>query len=103
MKEARLAGKKFEEPEEKAEEKAAEEPAEPVTLTSEEKAIVFRKRGEPDMLQQVVAKCFGDFSLPARSEGFDAIDFLWQSESSSSKHLQDFILQKKLSSRVDTL
>merc|ERR1712070_1266746 len=90
---------------EKAEEKAApeEEPAEPVTLTDEEKAIVFRKRGEPDMTPHTVNKHFGDFSLPARSEGFDVIDFLWQSESASSKHLQDFILQRKLTSRADNL
>jgi hypothetical protein len=85
------------------EEKAAEEPLEPVTLTDEEKAVVFRKLEAPDMAANVVAKHFADFSLPAQSEGFDVVDFLWQKETGCAAHLQEFVLNKKLNSRVESL
>lgn len=83
--------------------KATEEPEEPVTLTDEEKAIVFRKREVPDILPNTVAACFSDFSIPARSEGFDVIDFLWENETASAAHLQAFISQHKMTSRIDGL
>jgi len=98
---AKLAGKEPEE--EVAEEKAAEEPEEPVTLTDEEKAIVFRKHESPDCSPNVVTKLFAEFSMPAKAEGFDAIDFLWQKEAGSTAHLKDFVAQRKLTSRVETL
>lgn len=107
-KKARLAGKKEgEEPEaeEKEEEKAAapEEPEAPVTLTDEEKAVVFRKLEAPDMVLNVVTKHFADFTLPAQAEGFDAVDFVWQNEAGSAAHLQEFVLSRKLTSRVESL
>jgi len=106
---AKLAANKKEgeeEPEEKAEEKAPvpEEPAaEPVTLTDEEKAIVFRKLEAPDMSPADVTKHFANFSVPASAEGFDAIDYLWQNATGSAAHLQEFVLGRKLTSRVESL
>jgi len=102
---ARLAGEKVIEDTEVKEEEAPapEEPAAPVTLTDEEKAIVFRKQTVPDMATNTIAKFFTKFSIPTKEEGFDAVDFLWQNESVATKHLQDLVLQKKLSSRVEDI
>jgi hypothetical protein len=105
VKKARLEGSKKDgevEAEVKAEEKA-EEPSEPVTLSDEAKSVVFRKLEAPYMAPNVVANKFATFSIPAQSEGFDAIDFLWQKEGVAKAHLQSYIQQKKLNSRVDSL
>jgi len=107
-KKARLSDVKEEKEEEKAEEKveeekAPEEPEEPVLLTDAEKASVFRKGEAPDMAPTLVSKAFANFSVPNQSEGFDAIDFLWQTEAASASHLQAYILERKLSSVVETL
>jgi len=56
-----------------------------------------------DLLDQVLAESFGDFSIPEKSEGFDEIKFEWQNEAKSGDYLNTWRKQKKISSRMDHL
>merc|ERR1712039_1151387 len=92
--------------EEKTEEKEdvkMEEPEEVVELTEEEKAVCFRKLDSPDLTEKALTASFADFSLPTTAEGFDSINFAWQQEAACASFLKDWILQKKLTSRVDNI
>merc|ERR1712187_370319 len=88
----------------KAEDAKKEEPEEPpVELTDEEKKLWYRKLEHPDLAEKTLATAFADFSLPEAAEGFDSITFDWQPESASASFLKDWVLQKKITSRVDNL
>merc|ERR1712203_1048270 len=52
--------------------------AEEVSLTEDDKKVVFIKRGTPDVLPSDVSAAFMKFALPDAEEGFDRIDFVWQ-------------------------
>lgn len=97
---------KAEEKEEEAEEKPTEEEdikMEPVELTEDEKKIWYRSSSLSEIPEHILAKVFVSFSLPEKTEGFDDIKFLWQPESNCAKHLTEYILSRKLTSRVDDL
>merc|ERR1712070_502678 len=103
-------GEKDEE-EEKAEdakdEEAVDEPMEedvpPPELTDEEKKLTCRKLEAPDLLAADLAKHFADFSLPSSAEGFSSVKFDWQKESDCKKMLQEYVHEKKMTQRVETL
>mmetsp|Transcript_49219 Transcript_49219/g.138973 ORF Transcript_49219/g.138973 Transcript_49219/m.138973 type:complete len:854 (-) Transcript_49219:210-2771(-) len=96
-------GQKVEEPAEKEEESKAMEDEEVVELTEEEKACWYRKSKVPDLTAQTLSKCFTQFSLPTREEGFDDVAFKWQGQDACAKILTDLILEKKRTQRVDDL
>merc|ERR1712216_285852 len=115
-KEARLAKAKGEEvPKEEdkedkmdvdeKEEEAVEEEivAEEVSLTEEDKKVLFIKKNVPDIVPQEVSNSFSKFTLPDGDEGFDRIDFPWGSEEKCKEHLRSWSLAKKLTERVETL
>merc|ERR1712228_511077 len=105
---ARKARKKDEEKDDEdvEEEKEAvdkqEDDARP-ELSEEEKQLWYRKLDIPDLGEKTLAKSFADFSLPTKDEGFDDISFAWQDESACSKFLKDWVLEKKLTQRVEDL
>lgn len=91
---------KKEEKEAEAEEKAEEAPVE---LTDEEKAMWYRQSNIPDIGERALAKSYAKFSLPTKDEGFDAVSFEWQPEAASMKLIKDWVLEQKLTQKVEDL
>jgi len=75
----------------------------PPELTDEEKKLKHRPSEAPDLAATVLAKAFADFSLPTKAEGFDVVKFEWQAEKDSAKILKEYVHQKKMTERVETL
>merc|ERR1712194_103516 len=46
---------------------------------------------------------FGKFSVPKKDEGFDAIKYSWADGAKSQEYLKNYIMEKKISSRVEDL
>lgn len=100
---------KEEEEEEKKDvemEEEEDEETEPpkVELTDEEKKMWFRpSAGSGDLTSTVLNQCFGSFSIPEKSEGFDELRFEWQAASQSKEYLRKWVLEKKRNTRIDDL
>eukprot|EP00420_Gonyaulax_spinifera_P029359 CAMPEP_0197877918 /NCGR_PEP_ID=MMETSP1439-20131203/6460_1 /TAXON_ID=66791 /ORGANISM="Gonyaulax spinifera, Strain CCMP409" /LENGTH=861 /DNA_ID=CAMNT_0043497297 /DNA_START=57 /DNA_END=2639 /DNA_ORIENTATION=+ len=104
--------KEDEKKEEKAEDAKAEE-AKPeddvpeecptVELTEEEKKLNFKPAASNDLTPQVINTSFAQFSIPEDSEGFDVIRYEWQNAEGSKAYLKKWVLQRKVTSRVDDL
>merc|ERR1712048_1556292 len=83
--------------ENKVEEKVAE-------LTEEEQNIWFKSKDDvKDLKEAVLNQHFSQFSIPDEDEGFDEIRYEWQDESASRDYLRAWILDRKLTSRIDNL
>merc|ERR1711904_97640 len=89
--------------EEEAVDEQMEESVPPPELTDEEKKLTCRKLEAPDLLAAELAKHFADFSLPSSAEGFSSVKFEWQKEGECKKILQDYVHEKKMTQRVETL
>lgn len=85
------------------EETKEEEPEAPVELTEEEKQIVYRKSAVPDMGERDLAKCYAQFSLPTKAEGFDEVAFVWQKDAKCAEVLKSYVMERKMSSRAEDL
>mmetsp|Transcript_2096 Transcript_2096/g.4308 ORF Transcript_2096/g.4308 Transcript_2096/m.4308 type:complete len:534 (+) Transcript_2096:892-2493(+) len=96
-------GKPVEEEEEPAEKDIVMEPIEEPTLTEEEKQLWCRKSQIPDVGAQLLSKVFSKFSLPSTDEGFAAIEYLWQKESTCQEKLKEWMTQRKRTTRVDDI
>merc|ERR1712217_544306 len=101
-------GKKEEEPEEEE----PEEPDEPepvqqdpptVELTDEEKEIRFFKNPIPDRTPYDLNTSFTKFSIPAADEGFDSVRFSWNKEKPAISYMKEWILERKLTTRVEDI
>lgn len=107
LRKAKLKKKDGEEEEAPAEEKAEETKEEPmeveVELTAEEKTLWYRKMQNPDITDQMLSKCYTDFSFPAVDEGFDDISYKWQGETEAAKLLKDWVFKRKLTQRVEDI
>lgn len=90
-----------EEPE--ADAKMEDEEPPKVTLTDEEENIVFRVSPTPDLLPVVLSKFFVTFTLPTKDEGFAEVKYVWSEEKAAQKHLKEWIVAKKLTTRVEEL
>merc|ERR1712039_388569 len=90
-----------EEPEEVEEEEKEEEPPK-VELDAEEKATKFRTK-RPDITFQDHDTNFDKFSMPDKAEGFDELRFSWADEKKSKEYLKNYVIEKKISSRVPGL
>merc|ERR1712048_438125 len=99
-KEEEKVEEKVEEKEEESDDDAEPEKAE---LTEEESKTWFIKGGTPDIAQAVLDKSFGDFSIPTKGEGFDDVKFEWQKEKPSKEYLRNWVLERKRTSRIDSL
>merc|ERR1712048_782 len=90
------------------EEKKEEEPAEPeveikVELTEEEKKLWFRKSPVSEIGSKELSALFSQFTIPAKTEGFADIKFAFQQEKKAQEYLSQWISQKKLTQRVESL
>lgn len=75
----------------------------PPELTDEEKKLTHRAMDASDLAATVLAKAFANFSIPSKGEGFADVKFAWQSEKVCEKILKDYVHEKKMTERVETL
>merc|ERR1711966_118178 len=92
-----------EEVEEKEEEEVAEAEPPTVELTDEEKAINFLPKSTPDLTPIVMNQSFGKFTTPEEDEGFDDVKFEWFKGPKATDYLKKWVLEKKLTTRVDDI
>merc|ERR1719382_1126667 len=74
-----------------------------VELTEEEKKTWFAPPATHDLTSYMMEKCFANFSIPAKSEGFQEVRFEWQKEGPSKEYLQKWLLDKKRTTRIENL
>merc|ERR1719183_3188935 len=73
-------------------------------LSEEEKKLWFSpKVGNGDIAATLLSKAYGDFSLPEKKEGFDQVKYEWQPEAKSKDYLRKWILETKLTTRIEDL
>merc|ERR1712217_104718 len=60
-------------------------------------------RGKPDVSFFDHDACFDKFSVPDKAEGFDELRFSWDNEKKSKEYLKNYVIEKKISSRVSGL
>lgn len=89
--------------EEEKKEDAMEDEGPPPELTEEEKKLTHRTMDASDLAATVLAKAFANFAIPSKSEGFTAVNFEWQKESACAKILKEYVHEKKMTERVETL
>merc|ERR1711972_1042139 len=77
--------------------------AEEVSLTDEDRKVKFIKARVPDILSAEVSSSFAKFSLPDAEEGFDRVEFSWESEEQCKEYFRKWMLDKKRTERVDNL
>mmetsp|Transcript_48803 Transcript_48803/g.111156 ORF Transcript_48803/g.111156 Transcript_48803/m.111156 type:complete len:891 (-) Transcript_48803:33-2705(-) len=88
--------------EEAKEEEVVEEEIK-VELTEDEKKLSFRKKEISDLTAKELALAYSKFTLPDQTEGFDAVTFMWQNEEQSKDYLRTWMLERKLTQRVEEL
>eukprot|EP00933_Yihiella_yeosuensis_P032841 TRINITY_DN2649_c0_g3_i2.p1 TRINITY_DN2649_c0_g3~~TRINITY_DN2649_c0_g3_i2.p1 ORF type:complete len:922 (-),score=255.79 TRINITY_DN2649_c0_g3_i2:370-3036(-) len=74
-----------------------------VELSDEEKKAWFWKNPVPDLAAYLLNTSFQKFSLPEKSEGYDEIKYVWQTEAKSKQHFKEYVQHRKLTSRVEDL
>jgi len=89
------------EPMEKPEEEEEEPPV--VELTEEEKAMNFPKSAHADLTPAVLRSSYAKFTTPQDDEGFDDISYEWEDAAKSAAYLQNWVLNKKLTTRIDDI
>jgi len=80
-----------------------EEALQKCELSPDEKQRFFRKLATPDIAAKELSAVFTQFALPEKDEGFDEVRFAWQSNAKCELYLQEWILEKKLMTRVEDL
>jgi len=89
--------------EEEKKEDAMEDEGPPPELTEEEKKLTHRTMDASDLAATVLAKAFANFAIPSKSEGFTAVNFEWEKEAACAKILKEYVHEKKMTERVETL
>jgi len=74
-----------------------------VKLSDEELAMDFLPPILQDLTTQELNRSFPSFSLPEDSEAFDEIQYEWQGEAESKDYLRKWILNRKLTVRIEDL
>lgn len=77
--------------------------AEAVELTEDEKKLWHRRRATPDITKAEFLPALSNFSLPTEAEGFDSVDYPWQPADRCADLLKEYVLDKKLTERIDSL
>jgi len=72
-------------------------------LTAEEKNMWWRKCNVPDISPKELVSSYASFSLPLEEDGFDAVRYVWQPLDKCAKLLREYVLEKKLTQRVEDL
>merc|ERR1712125_284871 len=73
--------------------------------TENEKEQWFLKPGkdEGDLSFKDLSASFASFTLPTKEEGFDEIRYVWQKDEACAEYLKQWILEQKLTQRVEDL
>merc|ERR1712083_161586 len=58
---------------------------------------------EGHLLRKELARSFADFTLPTKEEGFDEVRFEWAKEKACEEYLKAWVLERKLTQRVEDL
>jgi hypothetical protein len=74
-----------------------------VELTEEEKKIWFSPPVANDLTSTVLSQTFPTFALPEDTEGFDEINYEWQPASKATEYLRNWILEKKVTSKIEDM
>eukprot|EP00418_Pyrodinium_bahamense_P097688 CAMPEP_0179046642 /NCGR_PEP_ID=MMETSP0796-20121207/18791_1 /TAXON_ID=73915 /ORGANISM="Pyrodinium bahamense, Strain pbaha01" /LENGTH=939 /DNA_ID=CAMNT_0020743071 /DNA_START=42 /DNA_END=2858 /DNA_ORIENTATION=- len=82
--------------------KEEEEPPK-AELTDEESKTWFKPLPVCDVAPSIMNASFANFTIPDLDEGFDAIHFEWQDESTSKAYLRKWVLEKKRTTKVEDL
>eukprot|EP00449_Zooxanthella_nutricula_P026642 CAMPEP_0198529256 /NCGR_PEP_ID=MMETSP1462-20131121/25646_1 /TAXON_ID=1333877 /ORGANISM="Brandtodinium nutriculum, Strain RCC3387" /LENGTH=808 /DNA_ID=CAMNT_0044259097 /DNA_START=1 /DNA_END=2423 /DNA_ORIENTATION=+ len=88
--------------EEEAEEQMDEDPPK-VTLTAEEKKLVFRKIAVPDLTSYALSTSFTKFTIPDKDEGFDEVRCDWAPAAKCKEYLKQWVQDKKTTTRIEDL
>lgn len=72
-------------------------------LTDEEKKQWFRTSPTPDLTDYALNTSFAKFSLPQKSEGFEEVRYEWTRGSKAEDFVKKWILERKLTTRVEDL
>jgi len=59
--------------------------------------------GTADLTNLVLSQSFGSFTIPEKNEGFDELRFEWQNAEQSKDYLRKWVLDRKLTSRIEEL
>lgn len=89
--------------EEPEQEDAPLDPPEKAILTEEDLKIAFRSTPVKDLTTSAIASNFRKFTLPEKSEGFDAINYCWEKEGKAAEYLREYVLKMKSQQRVEDL
>jgi len=77
---------------------------EAVELSDAEQEQWFQKPAKQgDLVFKDLASSFSTFSIPTKEEGFDEIRYVWQKEEACGAYLKQWILEQKLTQRVEDL
>merc|ERR1712048_1093089 len=104
--EPKAESKEEEEPKAEGKEEEEEEEdkgPEQAVLTEEDEKIWFTKPSVADLTDQVLEKHFSEFSIPDKDEGFDEVTFEWQKEKESKQYVQNWVLERKRTTRMEHL
>merc|ERR1712228_957509 len=71
--------------------------------TDEEKKLWFRKKETPDLPQKDLSASYASFTIPAEDEGFESVDFVWQPKAACEEYFRKWVLERKLTQRVEEL
>ncbi|CAJ1350593.1 unnamed protein product [Effrenium voratum] len=75
-----------------------------VELTEEELNVEFRpKAAGSDIAPGALSKSIANFTVPEESEGFDAVEFVWEGEAESKEYLKKWIMEAKQTMRIEDL
>jgi len=72
-------------------------------LTDEEKKVTFTAKNLKDLTPQVLSASFSKFTTPEMDEGFDDIQYEWQKAAGAKDYLKNWVLEKKLTTRIEDL
>jgi len=103
MEDVKEEEKKEDDKDEVKEEEEEDEPPPQAELTEDEKKEIFKKLEFSDIRGDVLDSCFHLFALPEKEDGFHELRFDWQDQEMSSMYLKKWILQRKLTARLEDL
>ncbi|CAJ1331247.1 unnamed protein product [Effrenium voratum] len=81
----------------------AQEKPPTVQLTPEELQVIFRPLEFPDLTDFALSTSMNDFSLPEKTEGFDAVQYPWLARTKAEPYFKEWRLKRKITTKVEDL
>jgi len=72
-------------------------------LSEEEAKLWFKPQPTSDLTLAATNSSFAHFTIPSKDEGFDEVRYEWQDEAASKAYLRSWVLEKKLTTRVEDI